>query len=67
MGGGKETHCETSWCVARDGPTPATVEGGTLLHEDADDATSTERLRVHLPLDLEGVEGEQDLRAMSGA
>ena len=54
------TYCEAARGVARNGPAPAAVEGGALLEEDADDAAAAERLGVHLPLDLERVEGEQD-------
>ena len=59
----RETYREAARGVARDGPAPAAVEGGALLEEDADDAAAAERLRVHLALDLERVEREEDLRS----
>ena len=55
-----DTHCKRTRGITGDSPAPATVERGAFLHEDTDDAAPAERLRVHLPLDLERVEGEQD-------
>lgn len=53
------THSKRARRVARHRPAPSTVEGSTLLHEDTDNAAATERLRVHLPLDLERVKRKE--------
>lgn len=59
-GRGVETYGERAGRVPGHGPPPPTIQCRTLLHEDADNTSPTEGLRVHLPLDLEGIEREED-------
>ena len=57
------THSETSGCVTTHGPSPSLVQtGDTLIADQLDDTSTSESLGVGLHLDLEHVEGEQDLR-----
>lgn len=57
---GETTYREGARSVAGDGPPPAPIQRCSLLHEDSDDATATERVRVDLPLDLERVKREKN-------
>lgn len=47
--------------IARHCPTPSAVERCTLFGKDTEDTTATESLGVHLTLDLEDIEGEENL------
>lgn len=58
----RETYCEGSGGVTGHGPSPATVECCTFLSENPEDATTTERLRVHLTLDFERIKRQQNLK-----
>ena len=58
---GEATYSEASWRVAGHGPSPATVQRRALLEENSHDTTSTEGFRIHLPLDLEGIQWQKDL------
>ena len=51
----RETYRKATRCVSCHCPSPSTVERRTLLEEYPDDAATTERLRVDLPLDLERI------------
>ena len=57
---GEATNRKRAWSVAGDRPAPAPIQRRTLLHEDSDDATATERVRVDLSLDLERVKREKN-------
>ena len=50
-----ETYCETTRCIPGHCPTPSTIQRRTFLQEYPYDATSTERLRVDLTLDLQSI------------
>jgi hypothetical protein len=60
---GKITYREGAWSVPGDRPTPAAIQRRALFHEDSDEATATERVRVDLPLDLERVKWEKNYLA----
>jgi hypothetical protein len=62
------THSETSGCVTTHGPSPSLVQtGDTLIADQLDDTSTSESLGVGLHLDLEHVEGEQDLKTATRA
>ena len=52
------THRKTSRRISGHGPTPPAVQRRTLLEEYPNDSPTPERLRVHLALNLERVEGQ---------
>lgn len=54
------THSEASRSISSHGPTPATVQCCSFLHENSDDTSTTERFGVDLTLDFKGVKGEKD-------
>lgn len=59
--GGGTKEGERTGSVTRHRPSPAAVEGGTLLSEDTEETSATEGFGVDLALNLEDVKREEDL------
>lgn len=58
--GGTTEESERAWRIAGSGPAPAAVKAESLISNNLEETTATERLRVCLALDLEDVKWEQD-------
>lgn len=55
------TYSKGTGCITRHCPSPSSVEGRAFFHEDTNDTTSSEGLRVHLTLDLQRIERQEHL------